>query len=165
VNLKQSNTNTVWTWSAHAEARAWWPVARVSGSCCDVSLRFIVRSQARWFAALLERSGGLLGLIVSLYLKTMFCVHNPAQCFSTGCIVHTKVYQNFPGVYHRDGVYRSVPDVCSPRTVTSPHIQCSLAQCANLSQALKSYTGECKLSLFSRLFVGNVGQVTITYPS
>jgi len=71
----------------------------------------------------------------------------------------------FPGVYHRDGVYRSVPDVCSPRTVTSPHIQCSLAQCANLSQALKSYTGECKLSLFSRLFVGNVGQVTITYPS
>ena len=29
----------------------------------------------------------------------------------------------------------------------------ALAQCANLSQALKSYIGECELSLFSRLFV------------
>jgi len=41
----------------------------------------------------------------------------------------------------------------------------ALAQRANILQALKSYTGECELSLLSRLFVGNVGQVTITYPS
>jgi len=35
------------------------------------------------------------------------------QCLSTGCIVHPRVYQNFPGVYHRDGVYRGVRGVCS----------------------------------------------------
>ena len=29
----------------------------------------------------------------------------------------------------------------------------ALAQCANLSQAVKSYVGECELSLFPRLFV------------
>jgi len=29
----------------------------------------------------------------------------------------------------------------------------ALAQCANLSQAVKSYIGECELSPFSRLFV------------
>jgi len=28
------------------------------------------------------------------------------QCLSTGCIVHPRVYQNFPGVYHWDGVYQ-----------------------------------------------------------
>jgi len=40
------------------------------------------------------------------------------QCLSTGCIVHPRVYQNFPGVYHCDGVYRGVPGVCSWRTIT-----------------------------------------------
>ena len=28
------------------------------------------------------------------------------QCLSTGCIVHPRVYQNFLGVYHCDGVYQ-----------------------------------------------------------
>jgi len=27
------------------------------------------------------------------------------QCLSTGCIVHPRVYQNFPRVYRRDGVH------------------------------------------------------------
>ena len=35
------------------------------------------------------------------------------QCLSTGCIVHPRVYQNFLGVYHCDGLYRGVPGVCS----------------------------------------------------
>ena len=42
----------------------------------------------------------------------------PNQCLSTGCIVHPRVYQNFPGVYHRGGMYRGIPDVYSIRTVT-----------------------------------------------
>ena len=32
--------------------------------------------------------------------------HGLEQCLSTWCIVHPRVYQNFPGVYHRDGVYQ-----------------------------------------------------------
>jgi len=36
------------------------------------------------------------------------------------------MHQNFPGVYHRDGVYRGVPDVCFSRIITLSHMQCSL---------------------------------------
>jgi len=49
------------------------------------------------------------------------------QCLSTGCVVHPKVYQNFPWVYHCDGMYRGVPDVCSSRIVTLSH-KCSSLQ-------------------------------------
>jgi len=35
-----------------------------------------------------------------------------AQCLSTGRVVHPRVYQNFPGVYQLDGVYRGVPYMC-----------------------------------------------------
>jgi len=50
------------------------------------------------------------------------------QCLSTRGIVHPRVYQNFPGVYELDGVYRGVPDVCSSKTVNCPtYVFCTSA--------------------------------------
>jgi len=80
------------------------------------------------------------------------------QCLSTRCIVHPRVYQNFPGVY------RGVPDVCSSRTVTLFHICCLLQGSVLTFHRLLSI-GWCALSVFSRLFFCNVGQMTITYSS
>jgi len=49
------------------------------------------------------------------------------QCLSTGCIVHPRVYQDFPGVFQPDGVCRGVPDVCFARKITLSHT-CPLLQ-------------------------------------
>jgi len=86
------------------------------------------------------------------------------QCLSTGCIVHTRVYQNFPGVYQLHSVYRGVPDVCSSKTVNCPtYIFCSSAVCELFTFFKTVYIGWCALSFVFHLFVCNVDQMTIAY--
>jgi len=94
-------------------------------------------------------------------------------CLYSAAVLVNRVYrtpQGVPefsrGVPPRWGVQGCTICVFSKNSHIASHSMFfALAQCANISQALKSYTGECELSLLSRLFVGNVGQVTITYPS
>jgi len=69
-------------------------------------------------------------------------------------VLVNRVYRTPQGV---PGFSRGVPPrwgVQGCTTYVASHsIFFALVQCANLSQALKSYIGECELSLFSRLFV------------
>ena len=86
------------------------------------------------------------------------------QCLSTGCIVHPRVYQNFPGVYQLHGVYRGVPDVCSSKTVNcSAYVLCSSAVCKVFTHFKTVFIGWCALSVVFHLFVCDVGQMTIMY--
>ena len=79
------------------------------------------------------------------------------QCLSTGCIVHTRVYQNFPGVYQLHSVYRGVPDVCSSKTVNCPtYILCSSAVCELFTFFKTVYIGWCALC---RLYIGRVSNL------
>jgi len=94
-----------------------------------------------------EREVGL----ICFYLK---------QCLSTGCIVLTRMYQNFPGLYHRDVMYQ----MCAlQEQIVLYIILFALAQCDNLFHVWKPYlSGVVNVCL--SLPVCNVGQVTITYP-
>jgi len=71
--------------------------------------------------------GSYLWLFPSRLPANRLLVEALLQCLSIGCIVHPRVYQNFPEVYQLDGVHRGVPDVCSSRTVKllSTYVLCS----------------------------------------
>ena len=64
-----------------------------------------------------------------------------SQCLSIGCIVHPRVYQNFPRAYQLDGMYH----ICGLQEQTHCSTYSTFfapGQCVNFSQILKPHLSE-----------------------